>query len=970
MTKPILKISCFVIVIIIAASFQVYASMNTNLLTPEEKAYVLNKKSIRVGVLDNEHPYSFYSNGKIMGLSIDVLHVLEQICGLKFNFVMGSWSNVFSSFQKGELDVIDEISFTEERRPWILFTPPYHIKKLVLFMRSSDVPQPFLGLKSLKGKRVGVIKGIYYVDALKRKDGIEIHEYADYISLMKALSFGWIDAVVSGQLTGRYIAHENNLSGLVMAGPLAEKEITEEDYRLGISKKNPVLHSILVKSLKSVPKQTLEKLKTKWRQYPLPVGNSGKISFTQEETSFIADHPVITMGMLRNFSPYSFVSQDRPIGYTASLLELISEKTGLEFSYVVDDWARVFYLFRTGQLDAISNISYTEDRIKFTRYSDAYHIIPTVIFVRNGFSSYKNMVSLKGRRVGITKDVFYKNKLAKAVGPTLQEFTSHADMLKALSLGELDAVVDALNTGNNYIQKLELDNLRVAGELDGNEVRAEDLHFGIRPDLVPLDAIINKALRSMAAADWQRLESAWLTPQMGRDSTHTVHFSEKETAFLKSKKKLILCPSVSEFPFGKMDKDGRYIGIGADFMKVFAQNLPIPITFDRIDRQISPTQLFKQDKCDIGVNLVKTQDKEKYMDFTDPYLVVPYVVATSVNAPFIDDFRNFLDRSMGVVKGNSLYEQLKMRYPDLKLVEVDNELGGIYKVQRGQLFGFIGTMTSIGYHLRQEKIVDIKIAGKLPFDCQLSIATRKNEPMLGEIFQKLVASVSDNDKKQLLDPWLSVKVEQKFDYTPFWKILGIFFILVLISLFWIQKVRKLNQKLLKANNALKELSNKDGLTGLYNRRFFDEQIKQILETCKRCSANFSFIMFDIDFFKKINDTYGHPAGDECLKQFSSILVQRFQRKSDIVCRFGGEEFAVICTDKTANKVKAYVEEVRIDIKNNMVLYEGKKIKFTISAGIYSTIPGKDLEPEQYLTRADQALYKAKNSGRNRVVQLC
>ena len=260
--KPILKISGFVIAMIVAASLQVHASTDTSLLlTPEEKAYIQNKKSITVGVTDNEHPYSFYSHGKIMGFSIDVLHALEQACGLKFKFIMGSWSNVFSSFQKGELDVIDEISLTKERTRWILFTPPYHIKQLVLFMRAGEVPEPFSGLKSLEGKRVGVIKEIYYADAMRNEHGVIIHEYPDYISLMKALSFGWVDAVVSDPLTGQYISRENNLSGLVMAGPVTLEGAAKEDYRLGVAKKDFVLHSILVKSFKSLPEQTIEKLK-------------------------------------------------------------------------------------------------------------------------------------------------------------------------------------------------------------------------------------------------------------------------------------------------------------------------------------------------------------------------------------------------------------------------------------------------------------------------------------------------------------------------------------------------------------------------------------------------------------------------------------------------------------------------------------------------------------------------------------
>ncbi len=944
----------------------VYAAGQDNLLTPEELAYIRAKKRISIGIIDNEPPYSFYSHGKINGFSIDLLHILEQESGLKFEFMPGSWFDVYASFKKGNLDVIDQISFTDERSQWMLFTPAYRVKKNVLFMRTGDIPSPFLGIKSLEGKRVGIIKDIYYEDALRQRSRVEVVEYDDYISLMKALSFGWIDAVVSSDLIGRFIARDNNLSGLGLAGPLNMAGIEEEDYRLGVLKEAGMLHSILVKILNAVPAQRLEKLTQKWSQYPY-IDNASDLLFNHEEADFIANHPVVTMGMLSDFSPFSFVSQGRQVGYTASLLDIISERTGLKFSYVVDDWPNVFYQFKTGQLDAVANISYTRERTKFTRYTDVYHMIPTVVFVRNDFRDYKDAGSLKNRIVGMTKDVFYKKELKAVVGSSLREFYDHSAMMKALSFGELDAVVAPLNTGTHYIRKLGLVNLTVAGEFICEGGKAEDLHFGIRPDLAPLDDILNKALRSLSASDWQMLETAWLSPETSSSVDKMLRFSEKETAYLKQKRKLVLCMASDRLPFGKMDRDGHYIGIDADFLDFLTKKLPVPITISEKINWAGLFQSVKEGQCDFCMGAMKTPKSQQDLDITDPYLVIPNVIATSVNAPFIDDFRKFLAHPMGVVTGSAISETLRSTYPDVPLVTVETVLDGIYKVQRGELFGFIGTMTSIGYHLRQEKIVDIKIAGKMPYDWQPGIGTRKDEPMLGEIFQKLIMSVSEQEKSRLLDQWLSVKVEQKFDYSPFWKVLGGVVILILLSLFWIHKVRKLNRKLIEANRALKELSRTDGLTGLFNRRIFDEEFNRVFNICKRGSILFAVVILDIDHFKQINDTYGHPAGDECLKRFSAALTKHFQRISDIVCRFGGEEFGIICTGREARKVNAYVNNLRKYIERLPVDYDSKRISFTISAGVYADIPAKDAKPETYLNMADQALYEAKNSGRNRVV---
>ena len=170
----------------------------------------------------------------------------------------------------------------------------------------------------------------------------------------------------------------------------------------------------------------------------------------------------------------------------------------------------------------------------------------------------------------------------------------------------------------------------------------------------------------------------------------------------------------------------------------------------------------------------------------------------------------------------------------------------------------------------------------------------------------------------------------------------------------------------EAKQQLKELANKDYLTGLYNRRYFNEIAQDFINVSKREKESFSVIMLDIDKFKNINDTYGHGVGDDVIKILSKILLET-TRKSDIVSRFGGEEFALLLpfTDKDSAFIIA--EKIRSTVQNKkIIINDGKIIQFTISLGV-DLILNTDENIELSLNRADKALYIAKESGRNKVI---
>jgi diguanylate cyclase (GGDEF)-like protein len=182
--------------------------------------------------------------------------------------------------------------------------------------------------------------------------------------------------------------------------------------------------------------------------------------------------------------------------------------------------------------------------------------------------------------------------------------------------------------------------------------------------------------------------------------------------------------------------------------------------------------------------------------------------------------------------------------------------------------------------------------------------------------------------------------------------------------------RKYAENTLKeANERLERLSAIDGLTGVANRRCFDQTIKREWTRLQRTKDFLSVIMCDVDFFKLFNDTYGHQGGDDCLKSVARALKETARRGGDCVARFGGEEFAVIMP-ATGKKSAIYIaEKIRQTMEKMAIAHSKSSVApcVTLSLGVATVVPDDQGTPELLIKRADKALYLAKSSGRNRVM---
>jgi diguanylate cyclase (GGDEF)-like protein len=165
-----------------------------------------------------------------------------------------------------------------------------------------------------------------------------------------------------------------------------------------------------------------------------------------------------------------------------------------------------------------------------------------------------------------------------------------------------------------------------------------------------------------------------------------------------------------------------------------------------------------------------------------------------------------------------------------------------------------------------------------------------------------------------------------------------------------------------------ESATRDGLTGAYNKKYFLDTLRKEFAYCVRHSLPLSIVMFDVDHFKKVNDTYGHPAGDQVLARIG-LRVTETVRTEDLFARYGGEEFALMLREAEEREAIICAERCRRAVEQSEFNFNNSKVKVTISLGVSTLRSNEFQKPEEFLAMADMYLYKAKQGGRNRVEAL-
>ena len=387
------------------------------------------------------------------------------------------------------------------------------------------------------------------------------------------------------------------------------------------------------------------------------------------------------------------------------------------------------------------------------------------------------------------------------------------------------------------------------------------------------------------------------------------------------------------FNFGK---NNNLYGIGVDFWKLIAKKANLTYKFNVVNCWSDVLKDIKDKKADLTINTSETKDRKKYAVFSKPYASFPLAVVCRSD----ENFNSIKDvNSLAVGKNYTAEKLMKKYYPNLNYIETANTLSALKLVKNKKVDCAVDILPVMLWDINKNHLMNMQIAFKTPFKFNVQIMVSKDKSYLIPKINKAINSISSEKREKIINSYIGTVLVNKLEID--WKIIGLIVLVVLIIVgLLIFRIKHLSKE-----------AKYDPLTKLLNRRGVLKELNSEEEG--------AVLYMDIDHFKNINDTYGHEKGDEVLKKLGKILKKSF-RKNDIIGRWGGEEFVVVLP-KTDYLSAFKLAEI---LRNKIEKTDFNGVKATISIGVSEFKNKKEFE--EALEKADDALYQAKNSGRNQV----
>lgn len=434
----------------------------------------------------------------------------------------------------------------------------------------------------------------------------------------------------------------------------------------------------------------------------------------------------------------------------------------------------------------------------------------------------------------------------------------------------------------------------------------------------------------------------------------TVPLNINERSFLHTNPiTAVLRSSWPPFNFHAEEDSKLLEGISVDFWKLVADRTGMKYSFVSEATWDGIFESIKKKSADVVVGTSLSKNHEKYALFSKPYASFPYVIVTGKAIDFLPGIESLSGKRVAIAPSSAISDIVTAKYPHITFVNVEDTKEALQMLSAGRIDALIDILPAVAYLINAEHYTDLKISGTTEYRFDARIMIRNDYPELKSIVDKAIDTISSAEREKILNRYIAVTYENRIDYS--WMIAVIFGALSIIAIFVYRQFEmgRYHKRLLK-------MATTDPLTGLANRIRLDEKLIECHHFFERNERAFSVIMIDLDYFKRVNDTYGHLVGDKTLVVLARLLEEHI-RTTDMVGRWGGEEFMIICPEtgidggiKLAEKIQHVIEDHDFDSIHTL----------TCSFGVSESRSGDRIE--NIVGRADNALYKAKEEGRNRV----
>ena len=573
--------------------------------------------------------------------------------------------------------------------------------------------------------------------------------------------------------------------------------------------------------------------------YYFDINNKIQNVLTNEEKSYIKNS-IIKVHNELNWPPFNYNINGKATGYSIDYMNLLASKVGLNVEYISGpNWNDFLDLIKDNKLDVMLNIAKTEEREKYLNFTTPYLKAVDSVFVRKEVNNLKSLEDFKGKTLAVI-DGFYEEELFRKYYPEIKLLLVKDSLegLKKLAFKESDGFIDSFAVANYFIENNFIINLKPAFEIKDQRFNLS-MGLATNKDNKLLQEILDKAKKEITIDEEFELKRKWInTNNVGAKST--IPFSMEEEDYLSTKKVITMCVDPDWEPFEVLDKNGKHVGIAADIIKLITSKLGIEIKIIPTKTWEESIEFSKAKKCDILSFLNQTPQRESWLTFTEPIFQDPNVIIGRVDNDAIDDLSK-IKASIAIPKETAMYERFQKDFPNLIIIPVNSENEAFEFIEQKKADLTIRSMIISAYTIKEKGLFNLKIINQPKnYENYLRMGIIKEEPILRDILNKAIITLTKDDIQNIVNKWISIKYEKVEDYTYLWLLISFIIILLIFFLyrqyllkhnnnFLQNEILKRTHQLEKSNQILKEKKDElDKLNSSLEEKIIDEVEKNKL----------------------------------------------------------------------------------------------------------------------------------------------
>ncbi len=714
----------------------------------------VSRRPLVIAIAENYPPFSVTApNGDNTGLLVEMWRLWSETTGTPVRFRASDWAGTVEAVRNGDADIHFGLFRNDERARWMDFSDPIHeIRTAVYFHAGRQDPVP---LSQLAGRKVGVVRGSHQSRFLRETyPDLTVVDLEDGDAVMLALLADRVDAVVHEVPSANIELARTGLYGTAVRG---EESIFSNFVHAGVRQGRGDLVARIDQGFRAIPTTRLAELERRWipqEENWFYVGADGKIQLTNAEEAWLAAHPVIRFAVTDFITPIDIVSEKGEYsGLNADLITLLNRKLGInivpEFQSA---WGDVVERTMSGKVDGALSLSRTPEREKNILFTRPYAFDPVIAVVRRDRKDIATWEELAGKTASAVRGASMIDEVRAVLGDgTLIEVDDEAAGLKLVAQGKADAHVSWLLPFGNAQKKNPVPGLRIAVT---RNTEGGTLRIGVHKSRRELYSIIRKAFNAISREELTKIRNRWLYSEGQVATAADLGLSAAEEAWLADHPIIRVGTMDNWPPISFADERGIAQGISAAFMEAVNERLggvlklqpgPWKETYDAV----------KERRLDALLDITPKQGREPFFNFTAPYLTISHAIIARSDVPYIASEADLAGKILALEKGFGNVRYFKENYPDVRVREYEDTLAALDAVARGEADAYAGNRAVATFLMEREIMYNLVPHGRLgKKPVALAIGTRKDWPVLRDILDKALASISADRRHAIVGRWV------------------------------------------------------------------------------------------------------------------------------------------------------------------------------------------------------------------------